>query len=261
MVLTLHDVAFAEDASFHGPQTEELLERTRRAAARADVVVTPSRASADAATARLGVPRERLAVVPFGADHVPRRVTGDRPRPEKYVVSVGTIEPRKNHLGLLRAWQTLPSPRPRLVLIGRRGWQCEDAVEAIEAAAAQGDVTWLESLPDHEVFRWVRHASALAYPSLLEGFGFPPLEALALGTPVVAGDDPALHETLADAARFCDPRDPASIADALADVLHDHDLTATLKERGTVRASQLTWDACAAGYAEVYASVLKRPLG
>lgn len=257
VVLTLHDVAFAEDTSFHGEQTDELWERSRRAAARADVVVTPTRATADAAARALDLHPERITVVPFGADHVPDDVHDEPPLDDPYILSIGTIEPRKNHLRLVRAWKTLPAPRPVLVLIGRSGWSCGETAAVIEEERQRGGLIWFEGLPDTDMFRWLRHAQLLAYPSLLEGFGFPPLEALALRTPVVAGDNGALRETLGDAAQFCDPTDEESIAQALQAVLRDRTLRATLQARGTRQIADFTWEASAAGYARVYANALQ----
>ena len=161
------------------------------------------------------------------------------------VLAVGTIEPRKNHLRLLRAWDLLPDPRPALVLVGRRGWQCANIVAAIEQEQRGGHVHWHEDLADGEMYRYMRHAAALIYPSLLEGFGFPPLEAMSLGTPVVAGDNAALRETLGDAARFCDPLDIRSIAQTIDEVLHNRALRGELRTRGVRRAGTFSWEACA----------------
>jgi glycosyltransferase involved in cell wall biosynthesis len=252
-VCTLHDAAFAVDPSFHGAESEELRARTARALARAAIVVTPSRATAEVAEQQLAVPGAKLRVVPFGVDHVPEGSDGAPPLARPYLVAVGTIEPRKNHLRLLRAYDLLPPPRPSLVLLGKRGWDCAGTVAAILDLQRGGELIWHERCDDATLFRHVRHAVALVYPSLHEGFGFPPLEAAALGTPVIAGDCPALRETLGDAARFCDPTQPRDISRALSEVLHDQALRTALRERGRARARAFTWESCAAGYAAAYA--------
>ena len=256
-VLTLHDVAFAEDKTFHGSaQTEMLLTGCLKAIAQADMIVTPTKATAQAAHKHLGISEARLRVVPFGCDHVPGE-TGSHPlggRP--YILALGTIEPRKNHLRLLDAWRRLAEPRPMLVILGKPGWECDATVRDIEAAVRTGEAVWQRTAGDAEVFRYLAHALLLAYPSRLEGFGFPPLEAAALGTPVLAGDTPALREVLDDAAWFCDPEDNDSIAAALERLLMDPELQAGLRQRGPQRAMQFTWRDSAQRHASLYREVV-----
>lgn len=257
-LLTLHDVAFAEDVGFHGEaQTRMLMTGCRKAIAQAELIVTPTRATADAAHRHLGIADHRLRVVPFGADHVPDRArVGEHPlagRP--YVLTLGTIEPRKNHLRLLRAWERLPGPRPLLVVVGRPGWECAGIVTAIREAVRTGRAMWQSEATDVQVFRYLAHAQLLAYPSRLEGFGFPPLEAAALGTPVLAGDTPALREVLEDAACFCDPEDQEAIYAGLSRLLADRACRDRLARRGRQRAQDFTWQRCARQHADLYRQV------
>ncbi|MEZ5963244.1 MAG: glycosyltransferase family 1 protein [Planctomycetota bacterium] len=256
-VLTVHDVAFAEDPMTHGERQSAILRaRTAVALAAAARVVVPTEATAQALRTRFEVDPDHVRVIPFGADHVPSAATlRARPAPlggEDYVLMVGTLEPRKNHLRLLRAWRELPAPRPRLVVVGRAGWLCEDTVRALRATAREG-VRWIPGLDDGELWRYVAHARLLAYPSLLEGFGFPPLEALALGVPVLAGDTPALREVLGDAALFRPPGDIDALRDGLEVLLHDDGTRRRLREQGLRRAREFTWSTCARAHAEVYA--------
>jgi glycosyltransferase involved in cell wall biosynthesis len=263
-VLTLHDVAFTEDVSFHGKaQTAMLLAGCRKAIAQADLIVTPTAATAAAARRHLAVDANRLRVVPFGCDHVPSldggHPLGDHPlggRP--YVLALGTIEPRKNHLRLLYAWQKLAEPRPALVIVGKPGWECGPIVTAIQEAVQTGQVVWHRRASDTQVFRYLAHALLLAYPSRLEGFGFPPLEAAALDTPVLAGDTPALREVLADAAWFCAPEDQDAIDAGLERLLVDERLRHELVERGRQRARQFTWRDSARRHAALYREVVDR---
>jgi len=190
-------------------------------------------------------------VIPFGSDHVPAQ-PGPPPIPEPYLLTVGTIEPRKNHRRLLAAWRTLAAPRPRLVVLGRRGWECAEIVADLERAVRDEGVLWREDVDDETVYAFMAHARALVYPSRFEGFGFPPLEAMALGTPVVAGDTPALREVLGDAARFCDPTEE----DDLSAALHDMLSAPGTGHRERERAAEFRWRASAEAYVRVYREVL-----
>ncbi|MCA8955800.1 MAG: glycosyltransferase family 4 protein [Planctomycetes bacterium] len=251
-VLTIHDLAMLADPSFHGAESCAMWQRCRDAARRAARIVCPSEATAAAVHDHIPEVARRVVVVPFGCDHV-SRVDDASPLAEPYLVCVGTIEPRKNHRRLLRAWRQLPTPRPRLVVIGRPGWECAETARELEAAAAEG-VLWLQRASDAELRRYTQHAELAVYPSLLEGFGFPPLEAMQLGTVVVAGDTPALREVLGDAAVLCNPHDTDALATALRDTLAERALRDALVERGRGRAAALTWRRCAAAHAAVYRS-------
>jgi glycosyltransferase involved in cell wall biosynthesis len=257
VVLTLHDLAFAEDENYHGAeQSAVLLERCHRAAQQARLIVTPTRATAKSAQRLLGLPESKLVVVPFGSDHVPAQ-PGPNPIPERsFVTCVGTIEPRKNHQRLLEAWQLLPDPRPLLVVIGRPGWECHETVDALRKAQNQGWLRWLQQADDATVYAHIANARALVYPSLLEGFGFPPLEAMALGTPVIAGDAEALREVLGTAAHYCVANEPAKIAQSIGAVLNDRDLGRELVQKGRQRAARFSWADTANGYARAYRQAL-----
>ena len=241
--LLVHDLAFVEDPRFHGPRASEVLRRRfEKALAQADLLLYPSEATRDALLQRYpGAMRDTHSqLLPFGLDHVPQpgaaviqaakakaaRLLGSE---EPYLVILGTLEPRKNHDSLLRALSLLAAegkPIPLLV-IGAPGWLSEELLARLEnlsrdfpanAPGANGaapfPLAWTGPLPDAEVFPLLAGAAGLVYPSSLEGFGFPPLEALLLGTPVLAGDCPALRETLAGqpGALFADGRDPAALA-------------------------------------------------
>jgi len=250
VTLTVHDLAFVRDPRWHGADAARLCERTRAAIAAAAVVVVPSQATADDVRAFAPDVR-RLAVIPFGSDHAPTTPlpTGD------HVLCLGTIEPRKNHLALLRAWELLPTPRPRLVVVGRAGWECAETVRALRAAAAAGWLTWRPDVSDDELWALLRSARALAFPSLWEGFGFPPLEAMACGVPVVAHDCAPMRELGDGVFAFADAREPAALAAALQRALADAAFRAQATTAGPARAARYRWDACAKAHAALYREV------
>ncbi len=252
-VLTVHDLAFVRDATWHGANAAVLTERTRAAIAAADVVIAPSRASA--ADVRTFAPAADVRVVPFGADHVPAARAVRRPIEGDYALAIGTLEPRKNHLGLLAAWRRLREPRPRLVLVGRRGWECGDLEAAIRGAAAEGWLTWLPAADDATAWALLQHAQLLVAASHWEGFGFPPLEAMQAGVPVVANACAPFAELTGGAALLVDAADPAALAGAIERVLRDPALAAALAAEGRARAAAFRWADCAAAHAAIYREV------
>jgi glycosyltransferase involved in cell wall biosynthesis len=147
-----------------------------------------------------------LAAAPLPAPHA------RRPLAEPYFVMLGTIEPRKNHVMLLQVWRTLVQryglAAPRLVVIGQRGWECENAVDLLERCPAlQEAVTQRHGCTDAELATWLHHAQALLFPSFAEGYGMPLAEALACGVPVIASDLPAFREIATDVPDYLDPLD------------------------------------------------------
>lgn len=253
--LTLHDLAFFAEPGFHGPAQSAVLQaRCAAAVAGADLVICPSEASAAMAREHLDLQGKLLQVIRFGVDHLPGEAP-PRPREAPYLLMVGTIEPRKNHLRMLEAWRMLPAPRPQLVVIGRPGWRCAAEVAALQAGARDG-VQWLESCGDAELFAFLYHAEALCYPSLLEGFGFPPLEALRLGVPVLAGDTPALREVLGDTPEFVAPDDVEAIHAGLQRLLDG--VGEPRRATGIAHASTYTWADCAREHCRAYRQLLER---
>ncbi len=160
-------------------------------------------------------------VAPLAPPELP--APGDvRPLPGPYFVVLGTIEPRKNHLLLLHVWRKLAgemgSAAPRLVVIGQRGWECEQVVDLLERCEALREVVIeLPCCSDGELATWLRHAQALLFPSFVEGFGIPLVEALSVGTPVLASDLPVFREIAGDVPEYLDPLDGRGWLNAIVD--------------------------------------------
>jgi glycosyltransferase involved in cell wall biosynthesis len=168
--------------------------------------------------------------------------------PERYVLFVGTVEPRKNLARLARAWRASVGPDVPLVLVGPAGWG--------EGAPTGDGVLSIGVVSASDRDALYAGASVVAYPSLREGFGLPVLEAMAQGAPVVTSSGTATAEVAGDAAVLVDPLDERAIGDALARLLGDPDGARTLGEAGRARAATFTWDRCAAGYAAAYREVV-----
>ena len=224
---------------------------------RAAAVGTVSAASSRDITALLGVPEHRVLMLP-GAPHpacgVPpeseiarvRRAYGlDR----RYVVSVGTLEPRKNLPTLLRAFDRLRARAGTadldLVVIGGRGWRDRELRAEIATRLASGRLHALGYVPEKDLVALYGGAEVLAYPSHFEGFGLPMVEAMACGTPVVATDVPALREVSGGAAVLVPLGDELALADAVAEVVSNPGAHAAARARGLARAATFSWTASA----------------
>lgn len=255
-VLTVHDLAFVREPKWHGAAAGTLRERTLAAIGQATAVIVPSQATA--VDVRAFAPAATVQVVPFGADHVPEAIAAGHPfggRP--YVLCLGTIEPRKNHRTLLRAWREIEGLRPLLVVGGGIGWDSDDTVRELQAAVADGLVEWRQSANDREVWTLLHHAELLVYPSLWEGFGFPVLEAMQMGIPVVAHRCAPLEELTAGAATLVDATSPTALAEAIEGTLRDRALRTKLIDAGRMRAAKFRWRDCATAHAAIYREVAR----
>ena len=211
----VHDLIPIEYPEFARPGGAGLhRRRIATVAAHADVVVTNSIATqaslAPFLVAAGRAPIVRVAHLGTAWDEV-EPLAGEERAP--YFVCVGTIEPRKNHLLLLNIWRRLVEsaqgrPVPKLVLIGRRGWENEQVVDMLERCPAlSGHVEELGGCPDRRLSALLRGAAALLMPSFAEGYGMPVAEALSVGTPVICSDLPALHEVGGEVPDYLDPLD------------------------------------------------------
>jgi glycosyltransferase involved in cell wall biosynthesis len=256
LVVTLHDLAWRHDPGHFTAHGVRFFERgLALALADANLVLCASAATLrDCETA--GFARDRLRHVPLGvemaraspADVERVRARHDLHRP--YVLWTGTVEPRKNLRRLVEAFGRLEAGAD-LVLVGPRGWS-EDLDELTGSARR---VRALGFVPSADLPGLYAGARAFCFPSLLEGFGFPVLEAMTQGTPVVTARGTSTEEIAGDAALLVDPRDADSIAGGLAQVLDDTRLASELSERGLARAACFTWDRCAERVRDAYREV------
>lgn len=225
---------------------------------RADAVVVPSRSVAESCIAH-GFRRDRLHVVPWGSRPVaPPADGGDALRRRlglrgRYVLFVGTLEPRKGLPVLVDAMARLGRPDLTLVVVGPTGWGPEDLART---GAVPGPVVRTGFLPEAELVALRAGAAVCCAPSWAEGFGLPALEALAAGAPLVTSAGTALEEVTGDAAVLVPVGRSDLLADALRSVLDDADLAAALRLAGPRRAAELTWADTASGMLDVYRRVL-----
>jgi glycosyltransferase involved in cell wall biosynthesis len=243
IVLTAHDLAWRREPGHYTKRGVRFFERGLALALRdADLVLCPSEATLlDCKEA--GFPGERLRLVPLGVEAHPatpadvQRIRTAFGLTRPYVLWVGTIEPRKNLAGLLEAWRAIDGD-VELALAGPTGWN-EDLSALVARLGVE--VRALGFVPADDLGPLYAGAEALCFPSLWEGFGFPVLEAMAQGTPVVTSAGTSTAELAVDAGVLVDPRDPASIARGLESVLSSRELAGSLASRGRQRAAEFTW--------------------
>jgi glycosyltransferase involved in cell wall biosynthesis len=248
MIATVHDLAPLHHPEHH-PRRARGFYRQALALARteADLVCCPSQATLEDCAAN-GFDRGRLRLVPWGVTPTPvtpAAVTDVRSRlglDEEYVLWTGTIEPRKNLPGLIEAFTRIARPGLLLALVGPDGWN-EDLKVLIGGRA---DIRPLGFVTDEDLAALYAGAAVFCYPSLLEGFGLPVLEAMAQGAPVVTSAGTATEELVAGVGTAVDPTDARALAEALSVVLDDPAETDRRRAAGRARAAGLTWDATAA---------------
>jgi glycosyltransferase involved in cell wall biosynthesis len=255
-VVTVHDCSFARFPELCSPAVRRLVPALRRAVARGAWVHTPSRFVAEEAADILGT--ERVVAVPHG---VPRLalaaaplsgLVGDSP----FMLALGTLEPRKNVRRLVEAFAAVADHHPRLqLLVAGADGPARPGVEAARAAlppAVARRVRLAGYVDDRTRATLLTKASVFAYPSLYEGFGFPVLEAMAAGTPVVAGAAGAIPEVAGDGALLVDPTDTDAIAGAICRVLEDPGLANELVRAGHRQAAGYSWRRAAEGLVDLY---------
>jgi glycosyltransferase involved in cell wall biosynthesis len=271
-VFTLHDLIFRAYPRFHLPRNWIYLQLAMplflRRATRVICVSDWTRRDAE----RLyGLPRSKTTVVHEGV-HARFAPVIDSARraaarakyelPERYLLALSTIEPRKNLLTLfdaltrldnarLGAWADVP-----LVVGGRQGWLTDETYAAVKSRGLEGRVRFAGFIDDDDLPAVVSQAALFCFPSLYEGFGFPPLEAMACGAPVLSSDASSLPEVLGDAAEYAAPTDPEAWARAIERILSNEDARHGLAARGPGQAARFTWGRAAAETEAVYAEAM-----
>jgi glycosyltransferase involved in cell wall biosynthesis len=177
---------------------------------------------------------------------------GNRP----YILSVGTVQPRKNYARLVEAFNRLNRPNLLLVIAGGKGWLEDPLYERIEQLNMSDRVHFTGFIDDADLPALYSGALLMAYPSLYEGFGLPPLEAMACGTPIVSSNTSSLPEVIGDAGIMVDPLDIAAMTEQIKRVLDNSELRHTLKTRGQLRVQRFNWQTAATQLRGQYEALL-----
>ena len=259
--VTIHDTLFETHPQFFDAKFLRMARFTsRRAVKKAALLLTVSRFSLGEIARLYGVEPQRITLTgngvnlarfhPVTAEGSDEWNGADLVRalgatPGEYLITVGRLDPRKNHLNLVRAYAKLAEPRPPLLIVGQRDFEHDEAFAEVQALGLSRQITFLERVADAELPALVRHARVFVYPSFAEGFGMPVLEAMASGVAVVTSDTTALVEVAAGAALAVDPHDPAKIAAAIEQLLFDGALRKRLSAAGLAVAAEHRWSTSA----------------
>ncbi|WP_298816001.1 glycosyltransferase family 4 protein [Chloroflexus sp.] len=265
-VITIHDLAF-----IRFPQTFRAYNRiyldlaTRLSARRADRILVVSEHTKREVVGLLGVPTERVVVTPNAARHHFRppastaiaQLRARHGLPEQFLLYVGTLEPRKNLTTLLEAFALVSARVPDVPLLigGGKGWMYQPIFARLDQLNLRDRVKFVGYIDEEELPLWYAAATVFVFPSIYEGFGMPPLEAMACGTPVITSNTSSLPEVVGDAGLMVSPADQQALAEAIYRVLTDADLRADLRQRGLARARQFSWADTAARTLEAYQAV------
>ena len=269
-VLTIHDLSV-----LLYPQTHEkrFARRSRlrlpHMARRATMIVTPSESVRREVCEHLRVAPEKVVAVPEAARRLfhplPMVQTIETRRrfgvEDEFLLYVGTIEPRKNLLTLVRAFDhVLRTTKylPQLVIAGKKGWLTDDLYAYINDLDMSDRILFTGYVTDEELRALYSSCRAFVYPSLYEGFGLPPLEAMACGAPVVASDIASIREAVGEAAHLVDPKDVDALARSIARLLEDDKERQHLSAAGLRRAAMFNWERTARSIREVYEEALRR---
>jgi glycosyltransferase involved in cell wall biosynthesis len=267
-LVTVHDLSFITYPEGAVPELRQWLSHeVPRSIARARHVLADSESTRRDLGSRLGVDPARITVVGAGVEArfrpvvAPDILAAVRRRyglPERFILGLGTLEPRKNFDGLIRAFDRIQADAPdlHLVIVGGKGWLNEPIFQAAAASPAAGRVHLAGFVADEDLPALYSLARLFAYPSHYEGFGIPMLEAMACGTPVVAADNSSLPEVAGDAALLIRSTDEAALAAAMLRLHRDEALRATCIEHGAARAAAFTWGAAAERLIRVYRTAM-----
>ncbi len=270
-VITIHDLSYIRYPRYVEPRNLEFLtKQVKLAIDGVDKIIVTSEFTRNEVMDHYGVDESKIAVTYLGVrsdfstdlpEETVRKLRERYSLPERYILFVGTIEPRKNLPGLIEGFKIMHENEPslrdvKLVVCGMPGWLCDETLERMEQPDVAEHIIRTGYVEEDELPALYHAADVVTMPSWYEGFGFPALEGMACGTPVICSEKTSIAEITGDAAVQIDPANPESIADALVRVLTDSEFAATLSEKGLKRAKDYTWERTAKQTHEAYKSVL-----
>jgi glycosyltransferase involved in cell wall biosynthesis len=254
-IVTIHDVSFLRFPEFAEPKNLKFLKKEiRKTVEEADHIIADSYFTEAELTYFFPAAKQKISTVHLGIDARFKPMPVKR---DKNILFVGNIEPRKNLPGLFKAFEILKDRHPelhdfKLTIAGMKGWLYEGIFEAWRHNKHKDQIHFLDYVSDEQLPELYAKASVFVYPSFYEGFGLPPLEAMACGTPVISAKKASLPEVLGDAAVWIDPDEPESISTALKDVLLNEEKNRNLIDKGLLQSSKFQWSRTAAETVKIY---------
>jgi glycosyltransferase involved in cell wall biosynthesis len=269
LVVSIHDVSYLEHpeyfTTFRSQQLKFTVKRTAEQAAR---ILTPSEFSKDAIVRYYGLPEQRVTVIPNAVSARFRPVDRNTARiavenrlgiTGPFVLTVGDLQPRKNHLGLLKAFEEVmlahPQLKHRLVFVGKETWYSPRLHQAVDASRVADRVHFAGFVDDADLVNFYGACDLFVYPSFYEGFGLPILEAMACGRAVACSNSTAMPEVADSAGLLFAPDDVPEMARAMTDILIDPELRARLERLGQQHAASFSWERSAAQTLDAYYEV------
>jgi len=269
VVVSVHDVSFLEYPEYFTRfRSMQLRHTVRRTVLKAARVLTPSDFSKRCIMRAYGLDDEKITVMPNGVSSAFRPIAretaaqwlkGRYALPQRFILTVGDLQPRKNHLALIRAYEELlrdlPELPQHLVLVGKPAWRSEQVIAAAKASPVAARIHFMDFVADEDLTRFYGACDLFVYPSLYEGFGLPIIEAMACGRAVACSNTTAMPEVADSAALLFDPKSDREMIRAMRDLLIDAELRARMERLGLQRASIYNWDRTARQTLEVYYEV------
>ena len=267
-IITIHDLVpliFPNTTSLFDIVNLKVVQMLKR---NIDAVIVPSENTKRDVIKFFRIPNDKIKVIPYGRDERFRLIK-DREElenvrlkyklPDKFVLFVGTLEPRKNIKNLIKAYYKLKKKgiRHKLVIVGKRGWKYKQIFDVWKSLDLGGDVMFVDYVENEYLPFIYNLADLFVYPSLYEGFGLPPLEAMACGCPVVVSNTSSLPEVVGDAGIKVDPYNIDEIADAMYKILINDDLKDELVKRGLKRAKLFSWEKAAKETLKMYEGCIR----
>ena len=271
-VVTIHDMVYKAFPETMNSKTRILLNLAmNKSMKRADVVVTDSEFSRSEIIKYFPQYRDKVEVVPCGVDcdmfkpiqdrSIIEKVKANHNIKGKYFLYLGTLEPRKNLTRLVKAYEILSRRKedcPLLVLAGGKGWLYDEIFEEVNKSGLGDKVIFTQYIPGEEICPLMNGAEAFVFPSLYEGFGMPPLEAMACGTPVIVSGSASLPEVVGDCGLIVDAYSEESIADAMGKIADNEELRKQLSEKGIIRAREFSWKKSAEKLYTIYERLVQQ---
>ena len=257
LVLTVHDLSWIHYPEMHpADRVRNMNKHFQKSMERASMIITDSQAIKHEIMDMFGVADNRIKSIPLGVESLFRPLNEEESTPvlqqhglsyQKYILAVGTLEPRKNLSSALLAYMQLPASIRKyypLVLVGMNGWHTSALEKQMAPLVAAGEIRQLGYLEREDLAAIIAGATTLVYPSIYEGFGLPPLEAMTCGVPVIASNVSSLPEVVGDSGLLVNPHDIDDIAKAMETMITAPDIRAASAQKALARSAEFSWDSC-----------------